>query len=103
VALFEGDPELKKQIKHIHRANGEQGIELRNGSRLRFVARTKGSGRGFTADLVILDEAYALTPEQMSALIPTLSSRPNPQIWYTSSPPLDGLSGAHLFALRAVR
>jgi hypothetical protein len=100
VTLFEGDPELRKQIKHIHRANGEQGIELRNGSRLRFVARTKGSGRGFTADLIILDEAYALTPEQMSALIPTLSSRPNPQIWYTSSPPLDGLSGAHLFALR---
>jgi hypothetical protein len=101
VQLFESDPELKKQIKHIHRANGEQGIELRNGSRMRFVARTKGSGRGFTADLIILDEAYALTDEHMSALVPTLSSRPNPQIWYTSSPPLDGLTGSQLFRLRA--
>jgi hypothetical protein len=36
----------------------------------------------------------------MAALIPTLSSRPNPQIWYTSSPPLDGLTGDHLFNLR---
>jgi hypothetical protein len=98
--LFTSDPELKKMVKTIHRSNGNEGIELKNGSRLRFVARTKGSGRGFSADLVILDEAYALTAEQMAALIPTLSSRPNPQIWYTSSPPLDGLSGDHLFNLR---
>lgn len=98
--LFTSDPELKKMVKTIHRSNGNEGIELKNGSRLRFVARTKGSGRGFSADLVILDEAYALTSEQMSALIPTLSSRPNPQIWYTSSPPLDGLTGDHLFKLR---
>jgi hypothetical protein len=100
VELFTSDPELKKQVKTIHRSNGNEGIELKNGSRLRFVARTKGSGRGFSADLVILDEAYALTGEQMSALIPTLSSRPNPQIWYTSSPPLDGLTGGHMFKLR---
>lgn len=98
--LFTSDPELKKLVKTIHRSNGNEGIELKNGSRLRFVARTKGSGRGFSADLVILDEAYALTAEQMAALIPTLSSRPNPQIWYTSSPPLDGLTGDHLFNLR---
>lgn len=98
--LFTSDPELRKQVKTIHRSNGNEGIELKNGSRLRFVARTKGSGRGFSADLVILDEAYALTAEQMSALIPTLSSRPNPQIWYTSSPPLDGMTGDHLFNLR---
>jgi hypothetical protein len=98
--LFTRDPELNKMVKTVHRSNGKEGIELRNGSRLRFVARTRGSGRGFSADLVILDEAYALTSEQMAALIPTLSSRPNPQIWYTSSPPLDGLTGDHLFNLR---
>lgn len=99
--LFTSDPELKKMVKNIHRANGKEGIELHNGSRLRFVARTPGSGRGFSADLVILDEAYALTATQMAALIPTLSSRENPQIWYTSSPPLDGLTGDHLYNLKA--
>ncbi len=98
--LFTEDPELKKLVKSIHRANGKEGIELHNGSRLRFVARSSGSGRGFSADLVILDEAYALTATEMAALIPTLSSRDNPQIWYTSSPPLDGLTGDHLFNLR---
>lgn len=98
--LFTSDPELKKLVKSIHRANGKEGIELHNGSRLRFVARSSGSGRGFSADLVILDEAYALTAIEMAALIPTLSSRDNPQVWYTSSPPLDGLTGDHLFNLR---
>lgn len=100
-ALFTEDPELKKMVKTIHRANGKEGIELHNGARLRFVARSSGSGRGFSADLVILDEAYALTATEMAALIPTLSSRDNPQVWYTSSPPLDGLTGDHLFNLRA--
>lgn len=100
-ALFTNVDELRKQVKTIHRSNGSEGIELRNGARLRFVARTKGSGRGFSADLVILDEAYALTGEQMAALIPTLATRANPQIWYTSSPPLDGSeTGEQLFALR---
>lgn len=99
--LFTNVDELRKQVKAIHRSNGSEGIELRTGARLRFVARTKGSGRGFSADLVILDEAYALTGEQMAALVPTLASRPNPQIWYTSSPPLDGITGGPLYALRA--
>lgn len=49
------------------------------------MARSTGSGRGFTADLVILDEAYNLPAEAMAALLPTLSARPDPQIWYTSS------------------
>lgn len=100
-ALFTNIDELRKQVKTIHRSNGSEGIELRNGARLRFVARTKGSGRGFSADLVILDEAYALTAEQMAALIPTLATRANPQIWYTSSPPLDGSeTGEQLYLLR---
>lgn len=98
--LFRSDPELFRHVKIVHRSNGSEGIELHNGARLRFVARSKGSGRGFSADLIILDEAYALTSDQMSALIPTLASRPNPQIWYTSSPPLAGDEGEQLYALR---
>lgn len=83
--LVEQTPALMSRVKEIRTANGEQGITLHNGNRLRFVARSKGSGRGFSADVTILDEAYALNAEQMAALMPTLSSRPNPQIWYASS------------------
>ncbi|MFF0469340.1 terminase large subunit domain-containing protein [Micromonospora zamorensis] len=98
--LLNSSPELKRHVKAVHRSNGNEAIELHTGARLKFVARSKGSGRGFSADLIILDEAYALTAEQISALIPTLASRANPQVWYTSSPPLDGVTGEQLYALR---
>jgi phage terminase large subunit-like protein len=53
---------------------------------LNFIARSKnGSGRGMSGDLVVLDEAYKLPNEVMAALQPTLSARPNPQLWFTSS------------------
>lgn len=81
----ENNDALRKRVKRIRTSHGEEGIELTTGARLRFVARSTGSGRGFTGDTVILDEAYNLASEGMSALLPTLSARPNPQIWYTSS------------------
>lgn len=83
--LIEGTDDLRRRVKTIRTSHGEEGIELLDGRRLRFLARSKGSGRGFTGDVVILDEAYALTSAMMAALLSTLSARPNPQIWYTSS------------------
>lgn len=79
---------LRRQVKSVRVGAGEEGIELKNGSRLRFLARSGGSGRGFSGDCVFLDEAYALTDDQMAALLPTISARENPQIWYMSSAPL---------------
>lgn len=86
--LVQNTPDLYKRVKRISTSHGDEGIELKNGKRLRFVARSRGSGRGFSGDCVILDEAYYLSPDAMAALLPTLSARPNPQLWYTSSAPL---------------
>jgi hypothetical protein len=86
--LVEGCVDLDRKVMRVRRGAGEQAIELRNGCRLRFAARTTGSGRGWTGDTVYLDEAFALTTTMMGALLPTLSAVPNPQIWYTSSAPL---------------
>lgn len=83
--LIESNPEFDAQVSKVTRSHGDEGIELRSGQRLRFIARTSGSGRGFPADLVILDEAYNLPETAMSALLPTLTTSPNPQIWYASS------------------
>lgn len=83
--LIDNTDALRKRVKRVRTSHGEEGIELNDGSRLRFVARSTGSGRGFSGDLVILDEAYALAATAMAALLPTLSARPNPQVWYTSS------------------
>jgi hypothetical protein len=88
LGLIEGNPEFRRELKPqggIIRSHGSEAIELRNGKRLRFIARSKGSGRGFSADLVILDEAYDISEESMASMLPTLSTRPNPQVWYTSS------------------
>jgi phage terminase large subunit-like protein len=95
--LYDVDGILVKVIN----TNGEESLErLDTGQRLRFIARSKGSGRGFSGDVNIIDEAFAYTNFQHEALLPTVSARPNPQFIYTSSPPLDGVTGEVLFALR---
>ena len=85
LALVEGSDDLRRHVKKVRTSHGDEGIELMTGQRLRFVARSTGSGRGFSGDCVILDEAYKLPREALGALLPTLSARPNPQLWYTSS------------------
>jgi hypothetical protein len=85
----------------VNNTNGEEAYErLDTGQRLKFIARSKGSGRGFSPDVMIIDEAMFYTPLQHEALLPALSARPNPQIIYMSSPPIDGDSGEILFGLR---
>jgi hypothetical protein len=69
----------------ISRSHGSEGFVLKDGRRLRYRTRTKGGGRGFSADCVVLDEAMILPEASHSALLPTLSARPNPQVWYTGS------------------
>jgi hypothetical protein len=84
-ALIEGCADLSRRVKVIKRSHGQEGIYLTNGQRLRYKTRTKGGGRGFTADCVILDEAMVIPEAFLGALMPTLSARPNPQLWYTGS------------------
>lgn len=98
--LFDGNDDLRKRVAKVINSNGKEGITMANGAELQCIARSKGSGRGFSGDLVVLDEAYALTPAQMEATMPTMLARSNPQVWYTSSPPLDAASGAVLFSVR---
>jgi hypothetical protein len=84
--LIEGNPDLSRHIKSITTANGKEGITLKNGSRLKFKARTiSGSGRGFSSDLLVLDEAMLLPEQALDAMLPSLIARRNPQVWYTSS------------------
>jgi hypothetical protein len=83
--LIEGSDNLRSKVRIVRTAAGSESIELHSGARLRFVTRTGGSGRGFSADTIIIDEAYNLNAESLAAVMPTMSSRPNPQIWYTSS------------------
>jgi hypothetical protein len=61
-------------------------VELKTGQRCLFKTRTGGSGRGFSGDCVLLDEAMkGLMDTQMGALMPTMSARENPQVIYAGS------------------
>jgi len=83
--VIENSDELVRRVKRVSRSHGEEGIELRTGQRIRFRTRTKGGGRGFTADAVYFDEAMVFPESAHGAILPTLSARPNPQVWYTGS------------------
>lgn len=91
--LIENCPDLDRRVERIWTGAGEQGIELTRkwgGCRVRFVARSRTSGRGFSGDKNVLDEAQELTTDQMAAMMPTMSARPNPQMWFFGTPPHDG-------------
>jgi phage terminase large subunit-like protein len=100
--LIESTPDLDRRVNRYWQANGEQGVELTRsagGARLRFVARSRTSGRGFSGDKNILDEAQELSAQQRAAMLPTLSARPNPQEWFFGTPPDDPEAWA--YGLRA--
>lgn len=99
--LIEDNPQLDRKVQRIRRGAGEQAIELKTGERLRFIARSSGGGRGFSGDTVYLDEAFAVTEAMMGALIPSLSARPNPQYWLTSSAPMANSRVLHAMRARA--
>lgn len=91
-SFFENErkyPELAALVSEIRRTNGQEAIILTNGGSCEFVARSRGSGRGFTVDDLVCDEAQELTDEQLEALLPTISAAPSgdPQQFYTGTPP----------------
>ncbi len=92
-SFFENDrkyPELAALVDSIRQTNGQEAILLTNGGSVEFIARSRGSGRGFTVDDLVLDEAQELTDEQLEALLPAISSAPSgdPQQIYTGTPPV---------------
>ncbi len=85
LARLDDNPDLKKHVASVFTANGKESIRLKNGCRLKFKARTNASMRGFSCETLILDEAMILADEAAAAMRPALISRPEAQIWYTSS------------------
>lgn len=82
-------PELADLVSDIRRTNGQEAIILKNGGSCEFVARSKGSARGFTVDVLVMDEAQELGEDAIEALLPTISASPsgNPQQIFTGTPP----------------
>ena len=100
--LIENTPDLDKRVSRQSSAYGREFIELKAAptiilgsggreirrkerSRLIFIARTGGSGRGFTCDCLVYDEDMILDAGKIGSSLPSLSARPNPQVWYAGS------------------
>lgn len=60
-------------------------IEFASGQTILFKARTDTGGRGLAKRKLILDEAFALTPAMIGAVMPLMMAQENPQILYGSS------------------
>lgn len=104
LSFFENDrkfPELAALVKEIRKTNGQEAIFLTNGGSVEFVARSKGSGRGFSVDVLVMDEAQDLSEEAYAALLPTISASPNPQQIMTGTPPGPTATGDAFTRLRS--
>lgn len=88
--LLLGSPHTRRHMmanknSGIYDANGEERIELANGQRIMFKARTESGGRGLAAPKLILDEAFALKASMLGALLPLMTAQEDPQVLYGSS------------------
>jgi phage terminase large subunit-like protein len=68
------------------RANGQETVRMRNGGSYRIIAPRPDAPRGHVADLVVIDEIREYRDTAfVSAILPTLNTSANPQVWYASN------------------
>ena len=80
-------PRLHQQVKSIGRCRGSEAILLHNGGSFELVSRSRASGRGYSADLLVLDEAQELSADAHAALRFAISASSNPQEVLLGTPP----------------
>lgn len=98
-AFFE-QPRIRRHVADIKTALGREQIIMRNGGRVKFVARTRNGGRGLHGDLLVFDEAQELTAFQQGSFLPVISASPNPQTIYIGTPPDEGADGEVFWRIR---
>lgn len=91
VKMTKAHPDIDAEVVKIlgSPASGYS-LEFKSGGVVEYIARSSGGGRGFTADVLVFDEAQDLSDDALGALLPTLSAtsvQGDPQIWYLGSAP----------------
>lgn len=101
---FARSPLLAPHIDYdaITTAAGNETIPFRNGSRIVFAARERGTIRGFSkVRRLILDEGQILTEAAMADLAPTMNQATDPQVIIMGTPPKPTDPGEFFSNLRA--
>lgn len=108
--LLQSDTDFDRRVSSISRSKGDEGFSFRwkhedygdgkdprcrvcqmrnrrvHRSELKYFSRTGGAARGFAGvSTVIMDEAMILDEAPISAMIPTMATQPNWQVWYCGS------------------
>ncbi len=108
--LIQADPDLDRRVQSVSRSKGMEGFKFQwkhedygdgkdprctrcqarnrktHVATLSYLSRTGGAGRGYAGvSTVILDEAMILDDSAISAMVPTLATQPNWQVWYCGS------------------
>ena len=80
-----GSP-LAAAVEKVQKAQGNEAIVFRNGSRIDVLASSESAGHGRTLDLPILDEVFAdVDDRREQALLPAMSTRPDAQLLVIST------------------
>lgn len=87
MAAFFDSKKLVKYVKEIKTALGREQIILKNGAKIKFLARTRNGGRGQHGDVLFFDEAQELDSNQQASFLPAISASLNPQTIYAGTPP----------------
>lgn len=93
-------PKIRSHVSEIKTALGREQIILKNGARIKFLARTRNGGRGQHGDLLIFDEAQELDSDQQASFLPAISASLNPQTVYVGTPPDPTAAGTVFRAIR---
>ncbi|WP_433657542.1 terminase TerL endonuclease subunit [Nocardia sp. CA-128927] len=92
---------LKPGTEGIHKSKGEEGFTFADGAEIRFLARSNGSGRGFSPDCLLLDEAQMMSADEYEAILGSVSAKINPQVWLCGTPPPPNVAADSFARLRA--
>ena len=85
VPLLERSP-FAPLVERVYRANGDEAIIFRNGSRVEVLRNSISSGHGRTLDLAIIDEAFSDEDDvREQALLPTMATKPSAQLLVVST------------------
>jgi hypothetical protein len=89
-AVIKDSPKLLAQLKGglrgIRYGKGDERIIMADEREIIFFTRGDNAGRGLYGDLLVLDESYDLTDNELAALRPLIKTGRAPQVIYTSTP-----------------
>ncbi len=89
--MIQNAPHLHIRVKDqggYKHANGQESINLKDGSRIIFKARTKMGARGYSGDLLVWDEAMVVPDTVVGSMLPMLrasKAKHGPKVIYAGS------------------